>query len=276
MVGWRCIAVWSLQGGVGRSTVATALALEAAERRLPTLLLGLGAPDVIPLRLHFEEAEPHLGQWAAEPSVENLRRRVRRFDVLDVLAGFPDPGALDSYASLALQPQQGLPALANTAARAGYAVVVLDVPSSEMAAAAISAANTLVLLATATPEGILAMGKAVHLVAEVMSRRHAIPVDGMHLLINRVRDTMMSPAEFVQALGRLPGHCPPLAATIPDDPRIDEARLQYRPAYHASEPLRRAMKHLGDRLFAPPPSLMAGPAGRPAKVWRLGPLRIKR
>jgi len=58
MVGWRCIAVWSLQGGVGKSTLSAALALEAAERRLPTLLAGLGAPDVIPLRLGFKRPDP--------------------------------------------------------------------------------------------------------------------------------------------------------------------------------------------------------------------------
>ena len=29
MIGWRAIAVWSPQGGVGKSTLALALALEA-------------------------------------------------------------------------------------------------------------------------------------------------------------------------------------------------------------------------------------------------------
>jgi Mrp family chromosome partitioning ATPase len=36
-VGWRAIAVWNLQGGVGRSTVAAALALEAAIRDDPAI-----------------------------------------------------------------------------------------------------------------------------------------------------------------------------------------------------------------------------------------------
>ncbi len=279
MVGWRCIAVWSLQGGTGRSTIATALALEAAERRLPTLLVGLGAPDVIPLRLGFEGPDPNLTRWTAAPTSEQLKVSVRQFDVLDVLAGFPDQSSLDDYVPVALNAQQGLPALASAAAHAGYAVVVLDVSAPEMAAPAISAANTLLLTSFPTPDGILAVGEANRMVSQFMGNQHSIPLDGIHLVLNRVRDTMLAPDEFMRSMGRMATSTPPLAAAIPDDPRIDSARTQFRPAYNFSEPLRQAMKHIGDNLFAPPPGLAAvqkAQQGRPSKVWRLGPLRIKR
>ena len=279
MVGWRCVAVWSLQGGSGRSTLATALALEAAERRLPTLLVGLGAPDVIPLRLNFKGPEPNLLSWAAAPTVEHLKTSVRAYDVLDVLAGFPDQASLDGYLPAAMSNQQGLPALSSTAAHAGYAVVILDVSAQEMAAPAISAANTLLLPATPLPEALFAVGEATKMVSQFMGSRHSIPLDGMHLVLNRVRDTMLAPDEFMRSLSRLAGSTPPLAAVIPDDPRIDTACTQFRPAYNFSEPLRQAMKHVGDLLFAPPPGLMAvqeAQMGRPSKVWRVGPLRIRR
>ena len=279
MVGWRCIAVWSLQGGTGRSTIATALALEAAERRLPTLLVGLGAPDVIPLRLDFPGAEPNLLTWSEAPTPERLKVSVQQFDVLDVLSGFPDQSALDDYAPYALDADNGLPALAGSAAHAGYAVVVLDVSSAEMAAPAISAANTMLLTAIPTPDALLATGRASTMVGEMMSQQHNIPLEGIHLVLNRVRDTMLAPDEFMRSLGRMPDITPPLAAVIPDDPRIDVARTQFRPAYNFSEPLRQAMKHIGDILFAPPPGLAAvqkAQQGRPSRVWRIGPLRIKR
>lgn len=279
MVGWRCVAVWSLQGGSGRSTLATALALEAAERRLPTLLVGLGVPDVIPLRLNFAGPEPNLLTWAAAPTVEHLKTSVRPYDVLDVLAGFPDQGSLDDYLPAAMSSQQGLPALSSTAAHAGYAVVILDVSAPEMAAPAISAANTLLLPALPLPDALYAVGEATRMVSQFMGSRHSIPLDGMHLVLNRVRDTMLAPDEFMRSLGRLSGSTPPLAAVIPDDPRIDTASTQFRPAYNFSEPLRQAMKHVGDLLFAPPPGLMAvqeAQMGRPSKVWRVGPLRIRR
>jgi len=279
MVGWRCIAVWSLQGGTGCSTIATALAMEAAERRLPTLLVGLGAPDVIPLRLDFPGAEPNILTWSEAPTSERLKVSVQQFDVLDVLSGFPNQSALDGYAPWALDTNTGLPALAGAAAHAGYAVVVLDVSSAEMAAPAISAANTLLLTAIPTPDALLATGRASTMVNDFMSHQHNIPLEGMHLVLNRVRDTMLAPDEFMRSLSRMPDTTPPLAAVIPDDPRIDVARTQFRPAYNFSDPLREAVKHIGDILFAPPPGLAAvqkAQQGRPPKVWRLGPLRIKR
>ena len=279
MVGWRCIAVWSLQGGTGRSTLATALALEAAERRLPTLLVGLGVPDVVPLRLNFSGPEPNLLTWAAAPTVEHLKTSVRPYDVLDVLAGFPDQGSLDDYLPVAMSAQQGLPALSSTAAHAGYAVVVLDVSAPELAAPAISAANTLLMPACPLPDAIYAVGEASRMVSQFMANQHSIPLEGTHLVLNRVRDTMLAPDEFMRSLSRLSTNTPPLAAVIPDDPRIDTAHTQFRPAYNFSEPLRLAMKQIGDLLFAPPPGLAAvqqAQMGRPSIAWRIGPLRIKR
>ncbi len=60
MIGWRAIAVWSPQGGVGKSTVALALAMEALARRLPTLLVGLAAPrhDAVDPGRHPAGAQP--------------------------------------------------------------------------------------------------------------------------------------------------------------------------------------------------------------------------
>ncbi len=44
--GLRVITVWNRAGGTGKSTVATALALDAAQRGFKTLMVGLSAPDV--------------------------------------------------------------------------------------------------------------------------------------------------------------------------------------------------------------------------------------
>ncbi len=277
MVGWRCIAVWSLQGGVGKSTLSASLALEAAERRLPTLLTGLGAPDVLPLRLGFKRPEPNLLDWLANPTPEGLRLAVRQYDVLDVLAGFPDQAALDRYLPDAMSPATGLPALANTAAHAGYAVVVLDVSSPELAAPAIAAANTLLIVAPATPDGLLAAREATRLAHQALAGRHAVPLSGIHLVLNRVRDSQLGPEEVMRSLAQMLDAPPPLAAVIPDDPRVDVARVQFRPAYAFSEPLRQAARTLGDLLFAPlPAASTATRPAKPARVWRIGPFRIRR
>ena len=137
MAGWRSIAVWSVQGGVGKSTVAQALALDAANRRLPVLLVVLAAPDMTPLILGPKNVrpEPNIMSWRANPTMEGLRSAVQHFDVLDILVGFRDPLALGAYTNEAMEGNASLHGLANTAAFMGKAVVIFDVSAAELAAA---------------------------------------------------------------------------------------------------------------------------------------------
>ena len=248
-VGWRAVAVWSPQGGVGKSTISTALAFDAASRRLPTLLVGLGAPDPIPLAIGLHPA-PNITSWQATPTAEALKESVQSVDVLDVLVGFPDPISLHSYLPEALDGPSSLPNLTNCAAHAGYAVIIIDVSSQELAAAAISAANTLIVVGIPTLPGVLNTAEAVHLVNDVMAGQHKIARQSMHLVVNKVRDSTLRPEEVVKTGLDLRKDFPSLAAYVPDDPQIEVALNQRRPAYYHSEPLRRMTSTVGDLLFA--------------------------
>ena len=275
--GWRAIAVWSPQGGAGKSTLSVALACEAASRRLPTLLVGLGAPDPVPLVLNLK-AEPNLLTWRANPTAEGLRASVQRLEMLDVLAGFRDPLALAGYKADALDGTGSLPQLTSSAAYAGYAVIVIDVSSQELAAAALSAANTSVIVSLPTLPGVLNIAEAVHLLNDQMAGRHRIPKEAIHLVVNKVRDSTLTPQEVVKLGASVRSDFPALAAYVPDDPQVEEALKLRRPAWQTSEPLRRVSRTLGDLLFAAPAMLAAqhdSSVGKPAKVFSLGPIRIK-
>lgn len=273
MIGWRAIAVWSSQGGVGKSTLSLALAIESAARRLPTLLIGLGAPDTIPITAGLRP-EPNLLNWVATPTAEGLRAAVQRYDALDILAGFPDPLALTGYSENATDGPASLYNLVHTAADAGYAVVILDVSSQVLEAAALAAANTLVLVARPDLPGILHAVEATRLVHEVMAGRHRIPPQAIHLVVNMVRDTTLRPDEVAKAGANLRPDFPSLAAYVADDPQVELAVNQSRPPYFSSEALRRGAKALGDLLLAAPPASVAE-AGRPGRVVKLGPVRIR-
>lgn len=275
--GWRSIAVWNLQGGVGKSTVSAALALEAASRRLPTLLVGLGAPDPLPLSLGLHP-EPNLQSWRNRPTLDGLKGAVQSYDSLDLLAGFPSPLELTAYLPDALEGEASLSRLAGTAAYAGYAVVVLDVSSPELAAAALAASNALVLVGLATLPGILATVEAVRLATETLSGRHSLPASAIHLVLNRVRAATFSPEEVVQNGSKLLKTFPPLAAVVRDDPTIEESLNLRRPAYYHSDTLRQAARSLGDLLFAAPAQSSVqrqGQVGQPSKVYSLGPIRVR-
>ncbi len=274
MIGWRAIAVWSPQGGVGKSTIALALALEATARRLPALLVGLGAPDGMPLILDGIRPEPNILNWTRLPTVDGLRSavQVHRPTGQHILVGFRDPVSVGNY-----EAQTGITSLTNlayTAARAGYGIVVFDVSTQELAPAAISAANTLVMVARPDLPGIHAVLEGIHLVKDVIADQHAIPDAAIHLVLNRVRETTLRPEEVVRLGKRERRDFPPLAAYVTDDPGVETAVNQLKAAYYASDTLRGAAKTLGDLLF--PAALTSQPqAAKPGRVVKLGPVRVR-
>jgi len=274
MVGWRAIAVWSPQGGVGKSTLALALALEALARRLPVLLVALAAPDMTPLILDGIRPEPNLLTWRAAPTVDGLRAAVQIHPKtgLHILVGFRDPVALGGY-----EAQSGptaLTHLAFTAAQAGYGLVLLDVSAPELAPAALSAANTLVLVARPDIPGVHSALQAVHLVQDMMAGQHAIPPEAIYLVVNRVRETTLRPGEVVDCGKGERRDFPALATAIADDAAIEVAVNRREPAYYGSEALRTAARTLGNLLFPATVTAPTAPA-RPPRVFKLGPVRVR-
>jgi hypothetical protein len=89
--GLRVITVWSRTGGCGKSTLAAALALEAAQRGIKTLLVGLSVPEIsLPTFLNLKTT-PNLFGWLASPSFEGgIRPNVQSKGLLDVLVGLQD------------------------------------------------------------------------------------------------------------------------------------------------------------------------------------------
>lgn len=273
--GWRCIAVWGLEGGVGKTTIARALAQDAAARRLQVLLVGLGAPDMLPLQAGLSP-EPNLLSWRAAPNAEGLQACVQKDGEVDVLAGFPSPPSLGEYAPESMDGPSSLAALTGQAARLGYPVVILDISSQELAAPALAAANTLLLVASPTIQGALAAVEA----ARLAHQECRLPPENCHLLVNGYRSSTLSAELFLKSTRPSYPALPQLAAAVPDDPAIEEALNSRRPPYYRSDPLRSAVQTLGDRLFAAPApgrSAQAARVGRESQeVLRVGPVVFKR
>ena len=278
MFGYRAIAVWSPQGGVGKSTVSMALAMEAANRNLPTLLVGLGGPDPNPLIMRLR-SEPNINIWRMNPTADGLKTTVQKFDTLDVLAGFPDPVSLQSYATdTPVDAAESLSGLVHSASLAGYAVVVIDVSAQELAPMALSAANTVVLVAAATIQGVLHTVEATRVINDVLAGRHSVGQSAIHLVVNRYRNSTYTPREVMQMGVNMRKDFPALITAIPDDPAIEEAVNARRPPYVHSIELQKAMNTLGDMLFAPMPTAAAArmeQVGKKPRVLKLGPIRLR-
>jgi MinD-like ATPase involved in chromosome partitioning or flagellar assembly len=275
--GLRVIAVWNRVGGVGKTTIAAALALAVARRGLRSLLVGLDAPDVLPLHLSLK-AEPNILGWFATPTDAGIRNSLQHVGELDVLAGFPD--ILAEKAGLEAEDKNSISSLVTTAAYGGYAAILLDAPaSSGIASLAILAANTWVLVARPTLADAWASVDALRTVTQRAAGQHRIAPGNIFVVLNMRGAGMLSPNEWHQAadsacrkVGLQTGF-PPVAAVIPFVPGLPLSQDAGRPVLDSDDEFARPVHGLTDMLFGG-----SGPADhkkKDGKKFSLGGFSVK-
>lgn len=275
VTGLRIIAVWNQAGGVGKSTIAANLAYEAARRGVRTLLIGLGAPDVTPLALGLQ-AEPNITLWRANPTPEALKNATQRLGDLDVLAGFPDVLVEAQAVAAAPEAPDSLNRLVLAAAYGGYGVIVLDTAHSPVAALALAAANTLLLVARPTLADAWCSVEALRTVTERMAGQHRIAPENMLVVLNRARKESLSANDWhAQASAVLKRSFPAIAATFADDPQIEAAQNNAKLPLLASDGFARTLHGLADGLLGANKGAPTSSKAPASKGFRLGPITLK-
>ncbi len=277
-VGLRIISVWNQMGGVGKTTISTNLAYESARRGYPTLLIGLGAPDDLPLIAGIKP-EPNITQWWNNPTPEGIKLAIQKLDTLDVLAGFPDVLSEAQTISTPRETPNSIPNLITKAAHyAGYAVIVVDAPPSALAASAISVSNTLVLVARPSLEGVMRTVEAYKTVVERLEGEHRIASDRVFVVLNRTGGRIPAD-EWHKAATQAAGKpFPPILAQIPDLPAVGNTQDNRRLPILTVDEFARALRPLADALLAQPgqPQFLSPAAGNNSKrSISLGPIKIK-
>jgi len=277
--GLRIVTVWNTSGGTGKTTVATNLAYEAANRGLKTLLVSLGAPDDTPMILDLQP-EPNLARWPNDPSPEGLKALIQRVGDLDVIVGFRN--VLEESSAVALQPEQAgsIPSLVMTAAYQSYAVIVVDAPPSTTAPLAIMAANTLVLVARPTAADAQRTLEAVRTVLRHLAGRHRVAPANIFVVLNQGASGDYGPDEWHKLLAvgcKQAGlAAPPVAVAIPDDPAVRTAQNNGKIAMQVSDELARGIHVLADALFGGEVERPRAKAeGRSVRIGGLG-IRFKK
>jgi arsenite-transporting ATPase len=277
IAGLRIITVWSRSGGTGRTSVATALAQIVARRGLKTLLIGLGAPDVIPLHLGLQ-SEPNITNWFMNPSVEGLQASLQTVGDLHVIAGFPDVLS-ESNGERPSEDKSSVAELVRAATYGGYAAIIMDTPSSGgVAPRAVSAANTWLLVTRPTVADIWSSVEAFQTVTQRAAGQHRITPGNIFVALNQRTNGMLTADEWHRAadsacrkLGLNIGF-PPVAVTIPYAADVPLAQDAGRSALDGADDFARPLHKLAEMLFGQ----TVGSAQSPdAGVKKFGPLRIK-
>ena len=276
-IGLRIICVWNQMGGVGKTTVATNLAYESARRGFPTLLVGLGAPDDLPL-ISGLKPEPNITQWWNNPTPEGIKLAIQKLDTLDVLPGFPDVLSEAQAINTPREAPNSIPNLITKAAHyAGYAVIVIDAPPSALAATAISVSNTLVMVARPSLEGVMRTVEAYRTVVERLEGEHRIPNDRVFVVLNRIGNRLAAEEWHRAATSSLGRPFPPIIAQIPDTPAVGNSQDSRRLPIVTVEEFSRTLRPLADTLLIQPgqSSQIVKPSANGKKSLNIGGIQVK-
>ncbi|CAG0955653.1 hypothetical protein ANAEL_00326 [Anaerolineales bacterium] len=275
--GLRIITVWSRSGGTGKTTLSISLAQAIARSGLKTLLIGLGAPDVIPLHMGLRP-EPNIVSWISNPNDEGLRSSIQTSGELHVLAGFPDILS-ESQGDKPAEASGSINQLVTSAAYGGYSAIILDTPSSGgVTPRALSAANTWLMLSRPTVSDVWMSAESFRTVTQKIAGQHRITPGNIFVVLNQRANGMLTADQWHGAADaacrkmNLNVGFPPVIATIPQALEVALAQDSGRSALDASDDFARPIHRLSEMLFGG--SVL--PAGRKEEgVFNLGPLKIR-
>jgi cellulose biosynthesis protein BcsQ len=279
--GLRIVTVWSRSGGAGKTTIAVALGQAVARRGVKTLLIGLGAPDPLPLQLGLRP-EPNILSWMSNPTDEGLRTSIQAVGDLHVLAGFPDimsEGQGDQDAD----QKSSINELVTSAAYSGYSAIILDTPSAgAVTPRALSAANTWLMVGRPTVADAWMSVESFRTVTQKIAGQHRITPGNIFVVLNQRQNGQLTADQWHSAADSacrklsLNVGFPPVMAVLPFSPDIPLSQDNARTALDSSDEVARPIHRLAEMLFggAAASSSNSGKSGE-GSVINFGPLKIR-
>jgi len=258
----QVIAVLSLKGGVGKTTVVLGLAGAAVERGMRTLVVDLDPQANATVALEPGPTSTTIAEVLDEPRRAVLKRAISPSawgEDLDVLVGseanerhnHPEPslkqlGRLDRALDRLRHREDGDGA---DGAEDDYSLVIVDCPPSlgQLTRGALVAADRAVLVSDPTIFAVAGVQRAFE---AVQSERveHNPRLQPLGVLINRVRSRSAEHAYRIAELRELFGPLV-LTGTVPDRSAIQQAQGACVPIQHWDTPGAREVSSVFDGLL---------------------------
>ncbi|MEJ2855837.1 MULTISPECIES: ParA family protein [unclassified Saccharothrix] len=187
------VAVLSLKGGVGKTTVALGLASAALRRGVRTLVIDLDPQCNATSTLEPEDTDASIYDVLQEPTADKLRAAISPSawgDGVDVLSGSEDAELLnhpDPGESRLGRLRQALRVLAEEDADEPYQLILLDCPPSlgQLTRSALVAADRALLVTEPTMFAVAGVQRAFEAVQA--ERAHNPGLQPLGVVVNRVR-----------------------------------------------------------------------------------------
>ena len=263
--GLRVAAFWSLERGGGATTLLMATAEAAVAVGIPTVIVSQAAPCPIAAYAGLDPDAPTILDWqaaVADDLPDPLRVALQEYRGIGVVGGPVSVRDADAFRMAAARnPAAGLQALIGDATRAGYSLVLLDVPGgSGLDRDALDHCNEVVITAGSSYRAAFLLA---HSLAETGGHAN---IRAVTAVINQVRAPRDWKARRMTAeVGRTQGPQPDRWVFVDDDPVIAQAHNDGHPPVLESETLQNAAVELQMALYpiagqppGPPPKKRAG------------------
>jgi arsenite-transporting ATPase len=285
-IGTRVLGIVSEQGGVGRTTLAEALAYELGVRRaIRTLLFSFDKRSCTPLHFKLRET-PNAREFFLQPGRQGFDNSTQKVgECLHILLAPQDEAGYQEAERRSLRSMSGeagrtaedasrsIRNLVATSYQQLLPVVLLDLPTGSGAWTyhALSACNTVLIVSRPTLDGLNTSAYLINVLTKMFGAEHQFQRESIFIVLNHYSSkTIYSPAQFASATAELAGGwCPPILATIPEDPAIPAAQDAQRPACDVSEALSRGSGTIADTFW--PSASSSGPV---RKQKKFGPFRF--
>ncbi|HEX4250961.1 MAG TPA: ParA family protein [Pseudonocardia sp.] len=261
----QVIAVLSLKGGVGKTTVVLGLAGAAMERGMRTLVVDLDPQANATVALEPGPTSATIAEVLDEPRRNVLKRAISPSawgDDLDVLVGsesnerhnHPEPsmkqlGRLDRAMDRLRHGSRDDEADDSDGAEDDYSLVIIDCPPSlgQLTRGALVAADRAVLVSDPTIFAVAGVQRAFEAV-QAERVEHNPRLQPLGVLINRVRSRSAEHAYRIAELRELFGPLV-LTGTVPDRSAIQQAQGACVPIQHWDTPGAREVASVFDGLL---------------------------
>lgn len=288
-LGTRVLAVISAQGGVGKTTLSTAIAYELGVRRsVRTLLCPFDLPSPMPLNMRLNYA-PTSAEFFARPGKSGLQDSLQSFkgggETFQVLLAPQETrqyleAAERSERAVQLNPTaQDLAAsiveLVRTAYTMMYAGIILDLPvgAGPWTWHPLGLANNVLIVARPTLDSLKAVGHTTHILTTMLAAEHQFQRETIFVILNmHTPNSGFTPTTFHREAEEAFGWCPPVIATFEYDPGVSAAQDAQRPVAEVVDTFNKGIQGLTEFFWKGTSGMEPGKAkGKKLGIFTLVP-----